>query len=68
MQERRNSIANALELHFSCINPSICDIIAADILVMQGARASAAMVLTKFFRNILVSEPEGLKCNNFLNH
>ena len=24
MQERRNSIANALELHLSCINPSIC--------------------------------------------
>ena len=24
MQERRNSIANALELHLSCTNPSIC--------------------------------------------
>ena len=24
VQERRNSIANALELHFSCTNPSIC--------------------------------------------
>ena len=28
MQERRNSIVYALELHFSCINPSIlCDMI-----------------------------------------
>ena len=26
MQERRNSIANALELHISCVNPPICDI------------------------------------------
>ena len=24
MQERRSSIANALELHLCCINPSIC--------------------------------------------
>ena len=24
VQERCNSIANALELHFSCTNPSIC--------------------------------------------
>ena len=24
MQERLNSIANALELHLSCTNPSIC--------------------------------------------
>ena len=24
MQERRNSIANALELRLSCTNPSIC--------------------------------------------
>ena len=25
MQERRNSIANALELRLSCINPLICN-------------------------------------------
>ena len=25
IQERCNSIANALELHLSCTNPSICD-------------------------------------------
>ena len=25
VQERRNSIANALELRLSCTNPSICD-------------------------------------------
>ena len=25
VQERHNSIANALELHFSCTNPSICN-------------------------------------------
>ena len=24
LQERRNSIANALELRFSCINPQVC--------------------------------------------
>ena len=27
MQERRNSIANALELHLSCINPSMYHIL-----------------------------------------
>ena len=27
VQERRNSIANALELHLSCTNPSIEDVI-----------------------------------------
>ena len=26
VQERRNSIANALELGLSCINPSICSL------------------------------------------
>ena len=26
MEERHNSIANALELHLSCINPSICSL------------------------------------------
>ena len=26
MQERRNSIANALELRLSCTNPFMCDI------------------------------------------
>ena len=31
VQERCNSIANALELRLSCINPSICD-----VLIIQG--------------------------------
>ena len=42
-------------------NPSILllgNIIAADDLVVQGARTSAAMVLTEFSKNILVSAPE----------
>ena len=34
---------------------------AADILAIQGTRASAAMVLIYFSQNILVSAPEGLK-------
>ena len=33
---------------------------AADDLVMQGARASTVMTLTQFFWNIPVSAPEGL--------
>ena len=33
---------------------------AADVLVRQGAKASAAMVLTLLSQNILVSAPEGL--------
>ena len=33
---------------------------AADDLTMEETRASAAMVLTYFSRNILVSAPEGL--------
>ena len=54
-----------------CWNPSLCktrnssscivNTMAADGLVMQGARASGAMVLTKFSWNILVSAPEELK-------
>ena len=36
------------------------DTIAADSLVMQGARSSAAMLLTWFAQNIPVSAPEGL--------
>ena len=31
---------------------------AADVMVMQGDRASAAMILTYFFRNIPGSAPE----------
>ena len=30
VQERRNSTANALELHLSCINPSMCDLVCTD--------------------------------------
>ena len=35
---------------------------AADVLVMQGARASAAMVLTWFAQYIPVSALDGLSC------
>ena len=34
MQERRNSIANALELCLSCTNPSTCDVSA--VSTMKG--------------------------------
>ena len=37
---------------------SIVNIIAADDLVAQGARASADMLLTYFFQNILTSTPQ----------
>ena len=40
---------------------------AADDLIMQGARASAAMVLTKFARNIPGSAPEGLLVSGYGN-
>ena len=33
---------------------------AANVLMIQGSRASAAMVLTWFFKNIPVSAPEEL--------
>ena len=42
--------------HFSCI----AKIMGADDLVMQRARASAAMVLTCFSQDILPSAPDGL--------
>ena len=38
-------------------DPSV-DIRTADDLVTQGARASAVMVLAKWFRNITVSAPQ----------
>ena len=38
MQERRNSIAEALELRLSCINPSICSIQLAWCSVNTGAQ------------------------------
>ena len=37
------------------------NIMASNVLVMQGARASAAIVLTLFPWNILILAPEGLK-------
>ena len=37
MQERRNSIANALELRLSCTNPSIC------FTVPGGKKTSAGL-------------------------
>ena len=37
---------------------------ATDGLVIQGARASVAMLLTLFSQNILVSAPEGLSWSN----
>ena len=36
MQERRNSIANALELRLSCTNPSVCYTYQADTSVAPG--------------------------------
>ena len=46
VQERRNSIANALELRLSWTNPLIS--LSADGLAPFGARPSAHIVMTKF--------------------
>ena len=45
VQEKRNSIANALELRLSCTDPSTCTF-AADNLAAQVISKSAATVLT----------------------
>ena len=61
VQERRNSIANALELRLSRTNPSICckfNTMATDALV-TWAWASRAIVLTSLSWNILFSAEEG---------
>ena len=39
MQERRNSIDNALELHLSCTNPSKCVLAKLCLPIMNGASA-----------------------------
>ena len=48
LQDRRNSIANALELRLSCTDPSIynVNIMVADAVKIEAVRASTAMVLT----------------------
>ena len=45
----------------------IVNTIAADLNVMQGAKASAAKIITYFSRNVLVLAPEWLniKCFDF---
>ena len=36
VQERRNSIANALELHISCTNPSIYNLVITVLAYIPG--------------------------------
>ena len=44
----------------------IVNIMAVDGLAMQWARALAAMILTKFSKNILASTPGELNCVSFI--
>ena len=57
MQERRNSIANALELRLSCISPSICykgmQLVPSHLdrsdHVIAGLDRSSLVILSAFF-------------------
>ena len=46
---------------------SVINTIAADVLATQGARVSAVMVLTPISWDILVSAPEGMMQNKWIN-
>ena len=55
MQDRRNSIAKALELHLSCTNPLICNFaVSTDDLALSGPGESAGTVMTKFWFGMYV--------------
>ena len=63
MQERRNSIANALELHLSCANPSIYDIVHkvhSLILIGNGASYMIYSYCLEWWHSVRVSQ-RGIK-------
>ena len=55
-QVLENPSSQMIKTHLSCKVKTMVP----DVLVPQGARASAAMVLSKFFQNIPVAALDGL--------
>ena len=54
MQERHNSSANALELHFSCSNPSICKLL-VNAVIAEGPSQSGSRISADEMMNTQVS-------------